>query len=480
MRVRFAPSPTGYLHVGSARTALFNWLAVRHAGGEFVLRSDDTDQERGSDEYYHDVIEGLEWLGLDWDEGIEVGGPHGSYKQSDRLDRYQAVAGELLAAAAAYLCFCTQIELDERRKQAQAEGRPPGYDGRCRALDPADAAIRHDGGEAAVLRLAVPRPGETVFEDIVRSEVRFDHEHVEDFVLLRSNGSPTYHLASTVDDVDFEITHVVRGEDLLSSTPKHILITRAMGATPPIYAHLSLLMGPDGKKLSKRHGDTALHAYRRGGFLPEAFVNYVALLGWNFGDDETVFTRDEMVSRFDLSDIQKNPAVFDNEKLAWMNGVYIRDLDLDDFVARTEPLVVDDLGRTLSAEERTTYREVAPLIQERMKVLTEAPEQVRFLFADDVEYDEGSWQKVLAKPDSATAIAAAVERLTDLEVWTTEEIETSLRAMLEELELNARKGLQPLRVAVTGSSISPPLFESLKALGRDRTLSRLRDVHGRL
>jgi glutamyl-tRNA synthetase len=466
--------------VGSARTALFNWLAVRHAGGEFVLRSDDTDQERGSDEYYHDVIEGLKWLGLDWDEGIEVGGPHGSYKQSDRLERYQEVAGRLLAENAAYRCFCTPEELDGRRKQAQAEGRPPGYDGRCRALDPAESAPRRDSGEAAVLRLAVPRPGETVFDDIVRGEVRFGHDHVEDFVLLRSNGSPTYHLASTVDDVDYEITHVVRGEDLLSSTPKHILIASAMGATPPVYAHLSLLMGPDGKKLSKRHGDTALHAYRGGGFLPEAFVNYVALLGWNFGDDETVFTRDEMVSRFDLSDIQKNPAVFDNEKLTWMNGVYIRDLDLDDFVSRTEPLVVDDLGRPLSDEERTVYRAVAPLIQERMKVLTEAPEQVRFLFVDDIVYDEGSWQKVLAKPDSANAIGSAVERLGSLEDWTTGEIESSLRAMLEELELNARKGLQPLRVAVTGSSISPPLFESLAALGRDRTLARLRDVLGRL
>ncbi|MBT8165697.1 MAG: glutamate--tRNA ligase [Acidimicrobiia bacterium] len=480
MRLRFAPSPTGYLHVGSARTALFNWLAVRHAGGEFVLRSDDTDQERGSDEYYHDVIDGLRWLGLDWDEGIEVGGPHGSYKQSDRLERYQEVAGRLLGEAAAYLCFCTPAELDERRKQAQKEGRPPGYDGRCRTLDPADALSRRDKGEAAVVRLSVPRPGETVFHDVVRGEVRFGHDHVEDFVLLRSNGSPTYHLASTVDDVDYEITHVVRGEDLLSSTPKHILITTAMGATPPIYAHLSLLMGPDGKKLSKRHGDTALHAYRTGGFLPEAFVNYVALLGWNFGDDETVFTREEMVSRFDLSDIQKNPAVFDNEKLSWMNGVYIRDLELDDFVARTEVLVADDLGRSLTDEERATYAAVAPLIQERMKVLTEAPEQVRFLFTDEIEHDEGSWQKVLAKPDSAGAIAAAIERLADLEDWSTGAIESALRSMLEDLELNARKGLQPLRVAVTGSSISPPLFESLEALGRDRTLARLGEVHARL
>jgi glutamyl-tRNA synthetase len=476
--VRFAPSPTGFLHVGSARTALFNWLAVRHSGGEMILRSDDTDQERGSDEYYHDVIDGLRWLGIDWDEGIEVGGPHGSYRQSDRLERYQAVAEQLRAAGNAYRCFCTPAELDERRKEAQAAGRPPGYDGRCRALDESESAARRDRGEPAVLRLAVPRPGETVFEDIVRGEVRFGHDHVEDFVILRSNGSPTYHLASTVDDVDFAITHVVRGEDLLSSTPKHILITEAMGAQPPIYAHLSLLMGPDGKKLSKRHGD--LHAYRQGGYLPEAFVNYVALLGWNFGDDETVFSREEMVERFDLSDIQKNPAVFDNEKLTWMNGVYIRELSIDDFIARTLPAVEADIGRSLEEPELGVYRTIAPLIQERMKLLTEAPEQVRFLFVEDLEYDAQSWEKVLTKPDARDALETARRRLSDLGEWTTETVEASLRAMLAELELSAGKGLQPVRVAVTGSSISPPLFESLEALGQKRSLARLQEVLARL
>jgi glutamyl-tRNA synthetase len=479
MRARFAPSPTGYLHVGSARTALFNWLAVRHAGGQFVLRSDDTDEERGSEEYYHDVVDGLRWLGLEWDEGVEVGGPHGSYRQSDRLARYQEVGGELHDAGAAYYCFCTADELDARRRQAQAEGRPPGYDGRCRSLDPEASAGRRSDAEPAVLRLAVPRPGETVFQDVVRGEVRFGHDHVEDFVLLRSDGSPTYHLASTVDDVDYGITHVVRGEDLLSSTPKHILITRAIGAEPPVYAHLSLLLGPDGKKLSKRHGDTALHAYRRGGYLPEAFVNYVALLGWNFGDDQTVFTRPEMVERFDLSDIQKNPAVFDNEKLTWMNGVYIRRLDPAGFIERTLPLIEADVGRALEPAERATYARVAPLIQERMKLLTEAPEQVRFLFADEIGYDPASWEKVIGAPDAPQALAAARARLGDLEAWETGAIEEALRGMLGELGLNARKGLQPVRVAVTGSSVSPPLFESLEALGRARSLARLDHVLGR-
>jgi glutamyl-tRNA synthetase len=480
VRARFAPSPTGYLHVGSARTALFNWLAVRHAGGEFVLRSDDTDQERGSEEYYDDIIAGLRWLGLDWDEGVEVGGPHGSYRQSERIGRYGEAAETLRSDGGAYLCFCTPEELEERREEARAAGRPPGYDGRCRELRPSDAGARRDAGEAAVLRLAVPRPGLTSFQDLVRGEVSFDHENIEDFVLLRSNGSPTYHLASTVDDVDFQITHVVRGEDLLSSTPKHILITYALGAEPPVYAHLSLLMGPDGKKLSKRHGDTALHAYRDGGYLPEAFVNYVALLGWNFGGDETIFTRDEMTDRFDLSDIQKNPAVFDNEKLTWMNGVYIRELSAAAFEARTVPLVEADLGRTLTETERATYRSVAPLVQERMKLLTEAPDQVRFLFTDEIAYDEVSWEKVMTKPESRTAVESALRRLADLDDWTTAAIEDTLRTMLADLELNARRGLQPVRVATTGSSVSPPLFESLEALGHDRTVARLKEGLSRL
>ena len=480
MRVRFAPSPTGYLHVGSARTALFNWLAVRHSGGEMILRSDDTDQERGSDEYYEDIIAGLQWLGLDWDEGVEVGGPHAPYRQSQRLPRYQTVAGQLLDDGAAYRCFCTPAELEERRKDAQAAGRPPGYDGRCRALAAGEAADRHQAGEPAVLRLAVPRPGETRFDDLVRGEVAFDHENVEDFVVVRSNGAPTYHLASTVDDVDFAITHVVRGEDLLSSTPKHIAITLAMGAEPPRYAHLSLLLGPDGKKLSKRHGDTALAAYRDRGVLPEAMVNYLGLLGWNFGDDQTIFNREEMVERFTLDDIQKNPAVFDNEKLLWMNGVYIRELALDDFVSRTRPLVEEHLGRALDDNEVGTYRSIAPLIQERMKVLEEAPEQVSFLYVVDLAYDDRSWEKVMTKPDTPGALDAAIERLELLPGWDAPAIESTLREMLEELGLNARKGLQPLRVAASGSSISPPLFESLEALGRERALDRLRAARARL
>jgi glutamyl-tRNA synthetase len=480
VRVRIAPSPTGLLHVGNARAALFNWLYARHTDGVFILRIDDTDPARSEKEYEDDVLTGLRWMGLDWNEGAEVGGPHGTYRQSDRLDRYREIAGEFLASGDAYYCFCSPAELDERRKETQAQGRPPGYDGRCRLIDPQESARRKQQGEVAVIRLAVPRPGVTTFEDVVRDEVRFDHEVVDDFVLVRSDGSPTYHLASTVDDVDYGITHVARGEDLLSSTPKHILITLAMGSNPPTYAHLPLLFGPDGRKLSKRHGDVSLKAYREGGYLPEAMFNYMCLLGWSYEAETTIFSRDEAIERFDLSAVSKNAAVFDPEKLEWMNGVYIRELDHSDFIARALPFVEDDLGRELSGAEREQLVAMGPLVQERVKLLTEVPEMVNFAFTSALAFDEKSWRKVMETDTAAGALEAAVARLEGVEEWTAEVIETELRTMLEDLELNARKGLQPVRVAVTGSTVSPPLFETLAVLGRDMSLDRLRAARAKL
>ncbi len=477
-RLRFAPSPTGYLHVGGGRTALYNWLYARAQGGTLILRSDDTDRERSKQEYADDIVESMHWLGLDWDEGIVVGGPHRPYRQSERIERYRAVAHELVARGLAYYSFATAEQLDTFRTEAQRAGRPPAYDGRFR-VSAAEAQRRLDGGEPAPIRFAVPRPGETAFQDLIRDEVRFDHVQVDDFVILRSDGSPTYHLASTVDDVDFEISHVVRGEDLLSSTPKHMLLTQAMGHEPPTYAHLPLLMGPDGAKLSKRHGHTSINAYRADGYLPEAVRNYLAILSWSPGEDEEIVPLDEMVTRFELEGVSKNPAVFDLTKLEWMNGVYIRDLGAEEFTARAMPFIVATLGRALSEPERVVLGEIAPLVQERTKLLTEVGPQVRFLFAD-IEYDEASWQKVMTKPDAKTAVAAAAGRLAGLDHWDAPSIEAGLRAVLEEHELSARKGLQPLRVAICGSSVSPPLFESMAALGRERTLARLEDAAGRM
>jgi glutamyl-tRNA synthetase len=478
VRVRFAPSPTGHLHVGGARTALYNWLFARSKGGVFILRSDDTDAERSTDEFRADILDSLRWLGLEWDEGIEAGGPHGTYRQSDRFERYREVAEALIAAGAAYFDGATSQQLQAMRDEATERGASPAYDGRHR-LTPEQAEARIAAGDPPPVRLAVPRPGETRFTDLVRGEVSFDHANVDDFVILRSDGSPTYHLASTVDDVDYAVTHVVRGEDILPSTPKHILITEAMGFDVPAYAHLSLLHGPDGVKLSKRHGDTAVRAYRDAGYLPEAMVNFLAILGWAPGDDEEVVPLAEMVERFDLGAVSKNPAVFDTTKLEWMNGVYMRQLTVADFVSRVGALVEADLGRDLDPSETATLERIAPFVQERAKLLAEVAPQVRFLFVDELEYDESSWQKVMTKEDVPRALTAARDALVDAD-WSEDGVEAALRGMLVAEDLSARKGLQPIRVAVTGSSVSPPLFESVTALGRERAVARLEEALGRL
>lgn len=472
VRVRVAPSPTGYLHIGNVRAALYNWLFARHHQGTFIVRIDDTDVARSSPEFEDDILEGFRWIGLDWDEGVAVGGPHGSYRQSDRFQHYRDAAERLVASGNAYPCFCTPEELERRREEAQAAGRPPGYDGRCRGIPPEEAALRRTGGESASIRFAMARPGETVFTDLVRGEVRFDHTHVDDFVLVRSDGTPTYHLASTVDDVDYAITHVVRGEDLLPSTPRHIQLTLALGAEPLTYAHLPLLFGPDGRKLSKRHGDTSLRHYRERGFLPEAMFNYLALLGWSPGGDVTIFDQETAVAAFELGSVSKNPAVFDPAKLEWMNGEYIRALPPGEFADRVRPFLEAELG-VLSGESWSRFLAVAPLVQERVKLLSEAADQIRFLFADTVDYDPDSWEKVMTGDRVGEILAAARERLEGVREWSTEGVEAALRAMLEELGVGARKGLQPVRVAVTGSSVSPPLFESLAALDRRTVLARL-------
>ncbi len=472
-RVRFAPSPTGFLHVGGARTALYNWLFVRSQGGTMILRSDDTDEQRSTPEYAADILESMRWFGIDWDEGIEVGGPHGAYRQSGRTERYREVADGLVAGGTAYYSFATPEQLDAFRNEARAAGAAPSYDGRY-DLDQEAAARRIEAGERPTIRFKVPRPGRTTFDDIVRGEVSFEHNQVDDFVILRSDRTPTYHLASTVDDVDYGITHVVRGEDLLSSTPKHILLAEAMGAVPARYAHLSLLMGPDGKKLSKRHGHTAINAYRDAGYLPEALVNYLALLGWNPGEDDTVLPLAEMVDRFDLNTVSKNPAIFDTDKLEWMNGVYIREMDPEDFVAQIVASLEADQVRPLTDDDRSRLAAIAPHVQERTKLLTEIPGQVGFLLVDSVEFDDRSWAKVMAKPGVADVLDAAAERLAAVGEWDVVSIEAALRSMVADLEIGAGKGFQPIRVAVSGSTVSPPLFESLEALGREQTLDRVK------
>ncbi len=459
-----APSPTGYLHVGTARAALFNWLYARHTGGTYIVRIDDTDLERSTKEFEDEILGSFRWLGLDWDEGIEVGGPHGTYRQSDRLDHYAAIARQLVESGHAYYDDRTPETLEALRQKAQGEGKHPGH------------YIRRPETEAdsGVIRLSIPQDTKVEFDDLIRGELSFAPSDLDDFVILRSNGTPTYHLASTVDDIDYGITHVARGEDLLPSTPKHILLTRALDAPEAVYAHLPLLFGTDGKKLSKRHGATALTEYRNQGFLPDAVFNYLAILGWSPDGETTIFGRDLAVDRFDLLGVSRNPAAFDPDKLAWMNGEYIRAMDTEAFSELVRPHVESALGRPLDADEWATFSTVAPLVQERTKLLPEAGEQVTFLFEDFDDYDEKSWEKVMTKEGVDLVLDAGIEVVAAVEPWDVANVEAAMREIPEKLEIGAGKAFQPLRVATTGSSVSPPLFESVAALGRERTLERLR------
>lgn len=463
VRVRMAPSPTGTLHVGTARAALFNWLYARHHGGVFIVRIDDTDLERSTAEFEEEILGSIKWLGLDWDEGVGVGGPHGTYRQSDRYDRYREVALSLVESGAAYFDDRSSEELDEARARAQSEGKHPGHYIRRPERERTEGAIR----------LSIPQDAPVVFEDLVRDRVSFEPEDIDDFVILRSDGTPTYHLASTADDVDYEITHVARGEDLLPSTPKHILITRAMGHREPAYAHLPLLFGTDGRKLSKRHGATALSDFREAGFLPEAMFNYLANLGWSLDGETTIYTKEQAIAAFDLADVSKNPAAFDPEKLAWMNGEYVRAMPPERFDELIRPWIEKGLERPLTDEEWHRFATISPLVQERTHLLPEAAEQVRFLFEDFDSYDPESWGKVMAKEGVAAVLDAASARLEGLGRWEAGEIETALRQLPEQLGMGAGKVFQPVRVAVTGTSVSPPLFESLAALGRERSLERI-------
>ena len=466
VRLRMAPSPSGYLHVGTARTALFNWLHARHHGGTFIVRVDDTDFERSTGEYEEEILSSFRWLGLDWDEGVGVGGPFGTYRQSDRLDRYRGVAEELVKSGAAYYDLRAPEQLDELRAKAQSEGRHPGHYIR-RPDTPFDSGV---------IRLAIPE-GETVtFDDVIRGTISFESEALDDFVILRSDGTPTYHLASTVDDIDYEISHVARGEDLLPSTPKHILLTRAIGGAEPRYAHLPLLLGPDGKKLSKRHGATALTDYRNSGILPEAMFNYLAILSWSLDAQTTIFGRQEAVAAFDLADVSRNPSAFDPEKLVWMNGEYIRAMPTEKFSSLARPWVEKSVGRELIDDEWHRFEELAEEVQERTKLLPEIGEQVRFLFADLDGYDPASWSKVMGKEEVPQVLKIALERLSNLSSWDPVSIETTLREIPDELGIGAGKAFQPLRVAVTGSSVSPPLFESMAALGKQPTLARIEEA----
>ena len=467
VRCRFAPAPSGSMHVGNARTGLFSWLFARHNAGTFILRIEDTDASRVTDEAIDILIHSLEWLGIDWDEGPGAGGPHGTYRQTERLDIYRGIAETLRANGDAYRCYCTKEELDERRKRAMAEGSTPGYDGRCRALTDAQRSAFEDEGRPHILRYAMPDEAFTV-HDLVRGEVEFAAGSTRDYVLMRSDGSPTYMLAAPVDDHLMQMTHVIRGEDLLPSTPGQLALIRTLGGTAPAYAHLPLIVGADRAPLSKRHGSVSVEAFREQGYLPEALMNYLALLGWSKDESTTFMSRDELKEAFDITRVSHNPAAFDTEKLQWMNLHYIKELPPDELAARMLPF----FGEHGVAVDVDLLKKAVPLINERMKLLTESVELLRFLFTDDVSPNEKAAGIIAKAPEGYLAKAAdALEALGD---WTHDGILAALDALAESAGLNRTKGWQPIRAVVTGSNISPPLPESLELLGRARTVARIR------
>jgi glutamyl-tRNA synthetase len=474
VRVRFAPSPTGLLHIGGARTALYNWAFARHHNGTFVLRIEDTDPERSTEENTQAILRAMSWLGLDYDEGPEVGGAFGPYFQTQRFDRYAESLEQLKALGHAYPCFCTAEELEAKREGARAKGGFAGYDRVCRSIAPDEAARRVAAGEPHVWRLKVPEDrGDIVFTDAVRGEMTFSASLIDDFVLARTDGTPTYNFAVVIDDVDMRITHVIRGDDHLSNTPKQIVVYEALEVPVPLFAHLSMIWGPDGKRLSKRHGATSVEAYAELGYLPEAIVNYLALLGWSLDDKTTIIDSDTLKANFSLDRISKNPAIFDAEKLEWMNGVYLRDLPAEQFVDRIIPwLEAAGLSDRADAASRPEwFAKLAPLIAERVKRLDEVAEKVEFLFVEP-QIEESAVEKVLAKEGSGRALVAVAEALATCD-WDAASIEQAVRAVPDVLDLKPKAVFQAVRVAVTGSAVSPPLFESLELLGRERTLTRL-------
>ena len=484
VRVRFAPSPSGDLHVGNVRTALYDWAFARRAGGVFVLRIEDTDKSRVTDEYVSSALDTLRWLGLDWDEGPEAGGEFGPYQQSQRLGCYADWAAKFLAAGSAYHCYCTPEELARRREAARAAGGPSGYDGHCRDLTPEQIAGYEAAGRRPVLRLRMP-DGTTTFTDLVRGEVSFGHAFVPDFVLQRADGSPLYTLAVAVDDVLMKITHVVRGEDLLSSTPRQLAVYRAMGVAEadfPIFAHLPYVLGKDGQRLSKRNGVVSVNWYRDEGYLPEAMCNYLALLGWSPGENRESFTLAEMAAEFDLARVNKNAAQFDVRKLEAINGDKIRALGPAGFVSRITPFL-QRAALVASPPEAAQERLVAaaaPLIQERIARLTEAVGMLGFLLVSEADFavDPADAAKSLTA-ESERVLKAAEAALAGVEPWTSEAIEAALKhALLDELGLTPRVAFAPVRVAVTGRRISPPLYESIELLGADRALGRLEHAIG--
>lgn len=465
-RVRFAPSPTGYLHVGGARTALFNWLFARHFGGTLILRIEDTDFERSSEEMVEGILTGMRWLGLNWDEG--------PFYQSQRLDLYRATAEKLLASGHAYHCFCTKAEMEQRRAEAAAAGRPPMYDRRCRTIERQIAAGRKAAGEACAIRFAVPDGGTTSFEDAVFGRVEFANAEIEDFVLLRSDGVPTYHLSVVADDLDMRLTHIIRGADHISNTPKQVLQYRALGAELPVFAHVPLILGPDKTRLSKRHGATSVIAYKDMGIVPEAFRNFLALLGWAPGSkhkDQEIFSSDDLIQIFSLDGISKSNAIFNNDKLAWFNTEYIRAYDAKKLL----PLIEEEWSVCNFTPHRSPedILSIINLLKPRARSLKDFATTFRAYFSDSFDYDAAAVAKFLKDDATRKLLVELGNRYQQAPEFTEYWAEQILRSFADESGVKAGVLINGARVALTGQAVAPSLFAVMGSLGKERVVARL-------
>ncbi|HHV74027.1 MAG TPA: glutamate--tRNA ligase [Thermoanaerobacterium sp.] len=464
VRVRFAPSPTGNLHIGGARTALFNWLFARHNNGKLILRVDDTDLERSTGDSMKAILDGLKWLGIDWDEGPVY--------QSKRLELYKKYADELVRQGKAYYCFCTKEELDIMRSEAQKAGKPPMYTGKCRNLSPDEVKKYIDEGKKYVVRLKVPKEGKTVVHDIIRGDVEFDNSTFDDFIIMKSDNMPTYNFATVIDDYEMKISHIIRGEEHLSNTPKQILIYEALGFEKPEFAHVSMILAPDRSKLSKRHGATSVQEFRDLGYLPEAIINYITLLGWVPSDGEEVFTTEKSVREFTLDRVSKNPAIYDTKKLTWLNGIYIRDCDVDRLTKEIIPFLISK-GLIGDEYDYDYIRKIVSAVREREKTLSEIADAMSYYFKDDFLYDEKGVKKYFEKDGVENILREAIKALKAVDDFNLIETENAYRDLIERLNIKSGDLFHPTRLAISGRTFGPGLFDIMELLGKEKTVERI-------
>jgi len=476
VRVRFAPSPTGSLHIGGARTALFNLLFARHNNGTFVLRIEDTDTERSTEESAAQIIRSLKWLGIEWDEGPEKGGDFGPYFQSQRLELYQKEVERLLAEGKAYRCYCTPEELAQRREAALKAGKPPKYDGTCRHLTPEQIEKFEAEGRKYTIRLKMPQEGQTEVNDLIRGRVVFENSVLDDFIIVKSNGIPTYNFACVVDDNAMQITHIIRAEEHLSNTPKQIQVYKALGYNIPKFAHVPMILAPDRSKLSKRHGATSVEEFRDQGYLAQAIINYLTLLGWSPEGTEEIFNIDKAIKEFTLERVNKTAAIYDVKKLTWINGHYMRELDSGYVTEQTIPFMIKKgIITQQDAEEKFDYiKQIVEISRDRAKTLDELADSIAFFFKDVTEYEEKGIRKHFTKENAAKLLALGADALEKLDDFTLDKIDATFRNITDDMGLKAAEIIHPTRLAITGRTVGPGLFDIIALLGREKTAERMR------